>query len=177
MLICATIGSGSAVQHLKDKRILKISLLDQKYLQSSNTPQNEIQMAWRSVANPVQHAPLYMKENLLNWTKEDGKFMANSTKNIIYLIECKKQTCKARYIGESERQLKERLSDHKQYIKSIFPTQATGEHFNKPGHSLSDLSITILEKVKVNDTNYRKERERFQIKNFNTYYRGLNRQP
>ena len=42
---------------------------------------------------------------------------------------------------------------------------------------LSDLSITILEKVKVNDTNYRKERERFQIKNFNTYYRGLNRQP
>ena len=103
--------------------------------------------------------------------------MANSTKNIIYLIECKKQTCKAWYIGESERQLKERLSDHKQNIKSIFPTQATGEHFNKPGHSLSDLSITILEKVKVNDTNYRKERERFQIKNFNTYYRGLNRQP
>ena len=57
----------------------------------------------------------------------------------------------------------------KQYIKSLFPTQATGEHFNEPGHSLSDMSITILEKVKVNNTNYRKERERFLIKNFNTF--------
>ena len=99
------------------------------------------------------------------------------TKNIVYLIECKKQKCKARYVGESERQLKERLSDHKQYIKSIVPTQATGEHFNQPGHTLSDLSITIIEKVKKNETMYRKQREKFHIKNFNTFYKGLNRQP
>ena len=126
-------------------------------------------------ACPFIYEGKFVKLNKRRW-EIHGKLNCE-TKNIIYLIECKKQTCKARYIGETGRQLKERLSDHKQYIKSIFPTQATGEHFNKPGHSLSDLSITILEKVKVNDTNYRKERERFQIKNFNTYFRGLNRQP
>ena len=73
------------------------------------------------------------------------------TKNVIYLIECKKENCKLRYIGETERKLKERIADHKQYTKSIVPTQATGEHFNLPGHSLSDITVTIIEKVKQNE--------------------------
>ena len=51
---------------------------------------------------------------------------------------------------------------------------ATGEHFNLPGHTLSDLRITILEKVRSNDDMYRKERERYFIQKFNTYYKGLN---
>ena len=59
------------------------------------------------------------------------------------VIECLKENCKLRYVGETERKLKERFSDHKQYVKSIIPTQATGEHFNLPGHSLSDMSLTI----------------------------------
>jgi uncharacterized protein YjhX (UPF0386 family) len=54
---------------------------------------------------------------------------------------------------------------------------ATGEHFNSPGHSLSDLSIAILEQMKRKDNLYRKEREKYFIKKFNTFYRGLNRQP
>ena len=53
----------------------------------------------------------------------------------------------------------------------------TGEHFNEAGHTLSDMSVTILEKVKVNDINYRKERENLLIKNFKAFYNGLNRQP
>ena len=126
-------------------------------------------------ACPFINEGKFIKLNKRRW-EIHGKLNCES-KNIIYIIECKKQTCKARYIGETERKLKERLKDHKQYIKSIFPTQATGEHFNEPGHSLSDMTITIIEKVKVNDINYRKEREKFHIKNFNTYYKGLNRQP
>ena len=53
--------------------------------------------------------------------------------------------------------------------------QATGAHFNLLGHSSDDMQITILEKVKINNEAYRKEREKYHIKIFNTYYKGINR--
>ena len=81
-----------------------------------------------------------------------------------------------RYIGETSRILKFRLAEHRGYVNYGDDT-ATGEHFNLPGHSLSDLSITILEQVKKKDDLYRKEREKYFIRKFNTFYRGLNRQP
>jgi hypothetical protein len=37
--------------------------------------------------------------------------------------------------------------------------------------------ITILEKMKTSDESYRKERERYLINKFNTYYKGINRMP
>ena len=93
------------------------------------------------------------------------------------MIECNKENCKQRYIGESKRTIGDRLSDHKGYVNSIFPTKATGIHFNKPGHNLANIKITIVEKLKKDDGAYRKERERFLINKFNTYYRGINRMP
>jgi hypothetical protein len=51
------------------------------------------------------------------------------------------------------------------------------EHFYEPGHSLSDMTLTVLERVKSSDDMYRKEREKYFIRKFNTYYKGLNRQP
>ena len=98
------------------------------------------------------------------------------TKNIVYLIECTKEQCKEKYIGETHRSLKERTQEHISYVKSIFPTKSTGVHFNLPGHTLSNMTVTILEKVK-GDELYRKERETILIRKFNTYHRGLNRQP
>ena len=80
-----------------------------------------------------------------------------------------------RYIGETKRIMKFRLADHRGYVNNRDDT-ATGEHFNSPGHSLSDLNITILEQVKKKDDLYRKEREKYFIRKFNTFYRGLNRQ-
>ena len=44
--------------------------------------------------------------------------------------------------------LKVWLADHRDYVNNQDETQATGKHFNSPGHSLVDLSITVLEKVK-----------------------------
>ena len=82
-----------------------------------------------------------------------------------------------KYVGETKRMLKFRLADHRGYINNQDETQATGKHFNSPGHSLADLSITVLEKVKKSDDLYRKEREKYFIRKFNTFYRGLNRQP
>ena len=55
--------------------------------------------------------------------------------------------------------------------------KSTQEHFNLPGHSLSDMTLTVLEIVKSSDDVYRKEREKYCIRKFNTYYKGLNKQP
>ena len=68
------------------------------------------------------------------------------------------------------------LADHRGYIKNEKQETTTGEHFNSPGHSLSDLKITVLEVVKKKDDLYRKEREKYFIRQFNTFYDGLNRQ-
>ena len=81
-----------------------------------------------------------------------------------------------KYVSETKRILKFRLAEHRGYVNNNDDT-ATGEHFNMPGHSLSDLTVTILERVKSTDDLYRKEREKYFIRKFNTYYRGLNRQP
>ena len=72
--------------------------------------------------------------------------------NCVHLIECKKENCNMKYIGETKRILKFRVAEHKGYITNQDETKATGKHFNTPGHSLSDLSITILEIQEMNST-------------------------
>ena len=49
------------------------------------------------------------------------------------------------------------------------------EHFNSRGHSLADLSIAAIEQVKKNNIWYKKQREEFHIRRFNTFHKGLNR--
>ena len=105
----------------------------------------------------------FIKKRNKNW-EIHGNLNCQS-KNLVYLIECNKETCKLRYIGETEKSLKDRLSNHIQKIKSIIPTTATGEHFNEIGHSLSNMTITIVETIKSEDPNYRKEREKFHKNN------------
>ena len=98
------------------------------------------------------------------------------TFNSVYMIECDKDKCKQRYIGETKRPIKYRIADHRGYIVNKQLDKATGAHFNLPGHSLANMKFTILEQVKTNNENYRKERERYLINKFDTFYRGLNRQ-
>ena len=66
-------------------------------------------------------------------------------------------------LAETKRILKFRLADHRGYVNNKDETTATGQHFNSPGQSLTDLTITLVEKVKSNDDLYRKE-EVFQSK-------------
>ena len=54
-------------------------------------------------------------------------------------------------------------------------TKATGIHFNEKGHKISDMQISILEKVFNQDPQFRKQRERMYIQKFNTKYKGLNK--
>jgi len=62
-------------------------------------------------------------------------------------------------------------------VRSKKLNEPTGEHFNMPGHELANLKITILEKMKTNNIIYRKERESYLIRKFNTFNRGMNKSP
>ena len=96
--------------------------------------------------------------------------------NVVYILICKKEKCKEKYyIGETKNMIRFRLSQHRGYIVNKKLNTATGEHFNLPGHSVSDLSMTILEQVKKNDTSYRREREKYHINKFNTFHKGINK--
>ncbi len=95
--------------------------------------------------------------------------------NVIYLLECTKQYCKSKYIGETERNFRERIFEHIGYVRTKKLNQTSGYHFNLPGHSISDMKFSIVEKVKMNDQLYRKEREKYHINKFNTLYNGMNR--
>ena len=96
------------------------------------------------------------------------------TKNLIYCITCEK--CKIQYIGESERTLQDRFSEHRGYVLNEKLNTATGQHFNQRGHKISDMKVNIVEKIFSQDIAVRKEREKFYIMKFNTKYKGLNRQ-
>ena len=50
------------------------------------------------------------------WKWNITKIVECSTTNCVYMIECQKQYCKEKYIGETERELRERISDHRGYI-------------------------------------------------------------
>ena len=90
--------------------------------------------------------------------------------NVIYLIECDKDRCKERYVGETGCLLQFRLAEHCGYISNRVESQPTGAHFNQPGHSLANMKVTILEQVRKHDEDYRKERESYFIRKINTYY-------
>ena len=79
------------------------------------------------------------------------------------------------YIGESERTLQERFSEHKGYALNQKVNKTTGEHFSQKGHKVSDMRVTVLEKIFSSDPAIRKEREKLFINKMNTKYKGLNK--
>ena len=104
------------------------------------------------------------------------KKMTCESYNVIYLLECQKENCLQRYIGTTGRQLKNRIADHRGYISNQVTSKATGAHWNLPGHSLADLRVVVLEQTKIHTEEYRKEREKYFIRLFDTYNNGINRE-
>ena len=74
------------------------------------------------------------------------------------MVECKK--CSHKYIVISGLLLKHGLADHHGYNINHFVSRATGAHFNLPGHSLADMSVSILEHTRNSAEEYRNEREK-----------------
>ena len=91
------------------------------------------------------------------------------------MIECKKDNCKERYIGETEHTLGTRFLQHKGHVNNKQTKRATGYHNNLPGHTVADMKVTILEKVKYSTISYRKQREKLLISQFDTFRNVLKR--
>ena len=98
-----------------------------------------------------------------------------SSYNIVYIISCQKHNCQKQYIGISDREFRLRIYEHLGYVRNKVRSIATGHHFNLPGHSIDDMKFSIIEQVKTRDELYRREREKFFIRKFNTYHDGINR--
>ena len=96
-----------------------------------------------------------------------------NSSNVVYLVGCLK--CRKQYIGETDRKIRERFREHRGYVTAKMENKATGKHFNEPGHNVSDMTFTVIEKIYNNDPNYRKQREKMWINKFNTKYKGLNK--
>jgi len=90
------------------------------------------------------------------------------------MIECNIENCKMRYIGQTQRALKYRLSEHRGYANTGDVDKTTGAHFNLPGHSQANMRITVIEEAKKSNKTYREIREKYHINFFNTFYKGLN---
>ena len=95
------------------------------------------------------------------------------TSNLIYCILCLK--CGQQYIGETEKTLQERFSQHKGYVTSENLSQATGYHFNQPGHSINHMAVVAITKVHQRGPAYRKELEKDTIRMFNCFHKGINK--
>ena len=87
---------------------------------------------------------------------------------VIYCISCQK--CGKQYIGETKRALYIRVREHLGYINKNI--EATGQHFNLPGHSKSDLRVQIIEAVFPKEKSMLQIRERLHINNFKSRYPG-----
>jgi len=115
-----------------------------------------------------------IKATATNAVVELNAAVTCQTSNIIYCITCSR--CQKQYVGQSERTLQARFSEHRDYAKKKDFSKACGAHFSSRGHSVHDMKVSILEKVHSNDELLRVERESMFIRDFNSKYKGLNRQ-
>ena len=105
------------------------------------------------------------------------------TQNVIYLISCNKQdnSCSSgiQYVGETARRLCDRFQEHRGTITNpsqLGTTKPVGAHFQQPGHTVRDLKIIPIEKIRSLDPYVRKIRESYYIKKLDTFEPvGLNR--
>ena len=96
------------------------------------------------------------------------------SRNIIYLITCQK--CGMQYVGETARELRHRLTDHRHCIRAHVPTPV-GKHFNLPEHRLEDLKITVLESLEATRGDWKLRREKelgWQLKLGTIQPQGIN---
>ena len=112
-----------------------------------------------------------LKINNSDW-KINKQYNCNSY-NVVYAILCKKEKCQQVYIGETRRLVKFRVANQRGYVSKQETDKATGAHFSMPGHSLADLRVTKVEQTRGKSNEYRKDREHYFIRKFDTYYKGI----
>ena len=93
------------------------------------------------------------------------------------MLECDKETCQERYIGETERAFYLRVNEHIGYARTGNLSKTTGYHFNQPGHSWHNMKFSIIEQVKSKDRMYREGLEKYHTQKVDTFYNSMNRMP
>ena len=92
---------------------------------------------------------------------------------VIYSITCKKPRCHQQYAGKTLSEFRTRIYQHPVSMTGIDRKtgpnldKAVGAHFNGPGHKVSDMAVTILEKVWSKDSMVLAVREEYWIRKLN----------
>ena len=98
-------------------------------------------------------------------TKRSYKVRTPATcksKRVVYLIECKIH--QKQYVGSTKNALHIRLNGHRYDIRKMKTQKsAVAKHFNQPGHTRDHLTIMVIEKLRNNNIQFRRRRERFWI--------------
>ena len=117
------------------------------------------------------------KTHTCNQTKTTYKINSPincKTSGVVYRITCKK-CLKFVYIGETGRLIRKRFYEHHRDVQNKDLKKPCGEHFNKPGHSESDMIVVVIEQVlPKKDTLLRKRRETFWINQYQSVDYGAN---
>ena len=114
-----------------------------------------------------------VKSSTNNVTVELSKHHTCNDHNIVYIIQCTK--CQQQYIGETEHTLRERFLQHRGYVRRKENDRSTGHHFNLPGHNMSHMTISVLERINSSDPQIRETRESYWIEQFELLTKGINR--
>ncbi len=69
-----------------------------------------------------------------------------NTENVVYLITC--TLCGMQYVGETYRFFRKRILEHLGYIRRKEYDNATGKHFNLPGHSSQHFKSEVIQIMK-----------------------------
>jgi len=119
----------------------------------------------------VNESPVLQADSAGTTYNLHGKFSCE-TSSVIYKIGCTK--CKVSYVGQTGRPIRKRIEEHLTYIR--LNKEATGVHFNLPGHDLSHFQVQVIEHVKPATRTLRETREQFWIQTLGTKEpKGLNR--
>ena len=126
------------------------------------------------ISEPGFHNCKMPKCNLHTETIEGDKFVSTVTgqsykmtqnlncdsHNVIYLATCNKPNCKQQYVGETGRRLKDRAPEHIRDIENRKDCPVA-VHFSSSNHFKNNLTIQGIEHCKINNTYYRKCREKY----------------
>ena len=125
-----------------------------------------------------KYSPNFCKQIISSTTGESFPITSSLScvsENVIYCLTCTKgnRNCKEKpqYIGETGRRICDRFQEHRGTITNLSQrttTKPVGEHFHLPGHSIKDIQIIPIEKVRSDDPWIRKAREQFYIRKFDT---------
>ena len=96
-----------------------------------------------------------------------------TSKNIVYCILCNKSGCNQIYVGQSQRELKQRFSEHKTSVRTN-SKKVVGQHFNGPGHSIFNMEVAAIEKVFSKGKQTIEKRESMWIEHLEAEFKGLN---